>query len=226
MKTSYGGFDGRAPTSTRKCATHASASHCSRIRHARSSPGVYRAYLAPSSDGGTRRIALLGGFSGRALATGKAACSGCRTMPQRSTRRSPSPRTSPMALRRHSRTRVSRARARPNCSALAAGRVARQPAHRQGIRIGNQRCQCRRDAGGARHGGWHAARSPSLAALDTGIYVGNLWYLNFSDRPACRITGMTRFASFWVEHGKIVAPVNVMRSTTASIGCSATSWSD
>jgi len=51
----------------------------------------------------------------------------------------------------------------------------------------------------------------ALAALDTGICVGNLWYLNFSDRPACRVTGMTRFASFWVEHGRIVAPVNVMR---------------
>ena len=51
----------------------------------------------------------------------------------------------------------------------------------------------------------------ALAALDTGLYIGNLWYLNFSDRPACRLTGMTRFASFWVESGKIVAPVNVMR---------------
>ncbi len=51
----------------------------------------------------------------------------------------------------------------------------------------------------------------TLALLDTGILVGNLWYLNFSDRPACRVTGMTRFASFWVEHGRIVAPVNVMR---------------
>ncbi|HTP46523.1 MAG TPA: metallopeptidase TldD-related protein [Casimicrobiaceae bacterium] len=50
-----------------------------------------------------------------------------------------------------------------------------------------------------------------LAALDTGIYVGNLWYLNFSDRPACRLTGMTRFACFWVEKGKIIAPVDVMR---------------
>ena len=55
------------------------------------------------------------------------------------------------------------------------------------------------------------SRADTLTALDTGIYVGNLWYLNFSDRPACRVTGMTRFASFWVEHGKIVAPVNVMR---------------
>jgi predicted Zn-dependent protease len=53
--------------------------------------------------------------------------------------------------------------------------------------------------------------SDALAALDTGLYIGNLWYLNFSDRPACRVTGMTRFASFWVDKGRIVAPVNVMR---------------
>ena len=50
-----------------------------------------------------------------------------------------------------------------------------------------------------------------LAALDTGLYVSNLWYLNFSDRPAGRITGMTRFATFWVERGKIAAPVAAMR---------------
>jgi predicted Zn-dependent protease len=50
-----------------------------------------------------------------------------------------------------------------------------------------------------------------LAALDTGLYIGNLWYTNFSDRPAGRITGMTRFATFWVEDGRIVAPVEVMR---------------
>jgi predicted Zn-dependent protease len=51
----------------------------------------------------------------------------------------------------------------------------------------------------------------ALSALDTGIYVGNLWYLNFSDRVNARVTGMTRFATFWVEGGKIVAPLNVMR---------------
>jgi predicted Zn-dependent protease len=32
-----------------------------------------------------------------------------------------------------------------------------------------------------------------LAALDRGLYINNLWYLNVSDRPAGRITGMTRF---------------------------------
>jgi predicted Zn-dependent protease len=51
----------------------------------------------------------------------------------------------------------------------------------------------------------------ALAALGTGLYVGNLWYLNFSDRPACRMTGMTRFASFWIEEGRIVAPLDVLR---------------
>ena len=50
-----------------------------------------------------------------------------------------------------------------------------------------------------------------LGSLGTGLYVGNLWYLNFSDRMACRATGMTRFATFWVEGGEIVAPVDTMR---------------
>lgn len=50
-----------------------------------------------------------------------------------------------------------------------------------------------------------------LQQLGTGLYVGNLWYLNFSDRAHCRTTGMTRFATFWVENGEIVAPANVLR---------------
>ena len=59
-------------------------------------------------------------------------------------------------------------------------------------------------------GGTLAAKD-ALAALGTGLYIGNLHYLNYSDRPACRMTGMTRFATFWVEDGRIVAPVNVLR---------------
>ena len=50
-----------------------------------------------------------------------------------------------------------------------------------------------------------------LSSLGTGIYISDLWYLNFSDPQICRMTGMTRFASFWVEDGKIVAPLSVMR---------------
>lgn len=50
-----------------------------------------------------------------------------------------------------------------------------------------------------------------LPALDSGIYLSDLWYANFSDRNHCRITGMTRYACLWVENGRAVAPVNVMR---------------
>lgn len=50
-----------------------------------------------------------------------------------------------------------------------------------------------------------------LQRLDTGVYINNLWYLNYSDRSACRMTGMTRFATFWVEGGIIQAPLSVMR---------------
>jgi predicted Zn-dependent protease len=53
--------------------------------------------------------------------------------------------------------------------------------------------------------------SEILERLGTGIYVSNLWYLNFSDRSAGRMTGMTRFATLWVENGKAVAPVDPMR---------------
>lgn len=54
-------------------------------------------------------------------------------------------------------------------------------------------------------------QSDVLQALDNGLYISNLWYLNFSDRPAGRITGMTRFATFWVEGGRIAAPLAPMR---------------
>jgi predicted Zn-dependent protease len=54
-------------------------------------------------------------------------------------------------------------------------------------------------------------RQAVLSQLDTGVYINNVWYLNYSDRSACRLTGMTRFATFWVEHGAIQAPLNVMR---------------
>ena len=51
----------------------------------------------------------------------------------------------------------------------------------------------------------------ALARLERGLAIHNLWYANYSDRKACRLTGMTRFGTFWVEDGRVVAPVNVMR---------------
>jgi predicted Zn-dependent protease len=50
-----------------------------------------------------------------------------------------------------------------------------------------------------------------LPTLDTGLYVSNLHYLNWSDRPTGRITGMTRYACFWVKNGEIVAPIENLR---------------
>lgn len=50
-----------------------------------------------------------------------------------------------------------------------------------------------------------------LQALGTGVYLSNLHYLNWSDMIGGRITGMTRYACFWVESGKIVAPIENMR---------------
>ena len=55
------------------------------------------------------------------------------------------------------------------------------------------------------------AEADALAALGTGIYVGNLHYLNWSDPHNARITGMTRHACFWVENGGIVAPIRDLR---------------
>lgn len=54
-------------------------------------------------------------------------------------------------------------------------------------------------------------RQEILKQLGTGLYISNLWYLNYSDLPAARLTGMTRFATFWVENGEIQAPVSTMR---------------
>lgn len=59
--------------------------------------------------------------------------------------------------------------------------------------------------------GGNLSRDSILKELDTGLYINNVWYLNYSDRPHCRLTGMTRFATFWVEHGEIQAPLSVMR---------------
>ncbi len=50
-----------------------------------------------------------------------------------------------------------------------------------------------------------------LKTIDTGIYLSNLHYLNWSDQVKARVTGMTRYACFWVEKGEIVAPIKDMR---------------
>ena len=50
-----------------------------------------------------------------------------------------------------------------------------------------------------------------LAALGTGLYLSNLHYLNWSDPVSARVTGMTRYACFWVENGVIAGPIKDLR---------------
>ncbi|MGB3495940.1 MAG: metallopeptidase TldD-related protein [Elainellaceae cyanobacterium] len=77
---------------------------------------------------------------------------------------------------------------------------------------------------------WEGLRSPEispgtlayddiLSRLDTGLYLSNLHYLNWSDRPKGRITGMTRYACFWVENGAIVAPIENLRFDESLYRC-------
>ena len=53
--------------------------------------------------------------------------------------------------------------------------------------------------------------SEILERLGTGLYLSNLHYLNWSDQVNGRVTGMTRYACFWVENGKVVAPIENLR---------------
>ncbi|MEM7589518.1 MAG: metallopeptidase TldD-related protein [Myxococcota bacterium] len=50
-----------------------------------------------------------------------------------------------------------------------------------------------------------------LHHLDTGLYIGNLWYINPSDLPQGRLTGMTRFFTCWVQNGQLQGPIEPMR---------------
>ena len=70
--------------------------------------------------------------------------------------------------------------------------------------------------------GWEGLRSPVMSTgdlkeneipskIDSGVFLNNLHYLNWSDNVGGRITGMTRYACFWVENGEIVAPIENMR---------------
>ncbi|MEM8613882.1 MAG: metallopeptidase TldD-related protein [Cyanobacteria bacterium P01_H01_bin.105] len=58
-----------------------------------------------------------------------------------------------------------------------------------------------------------------LSRLDRGLYLSNLHYLNWSDHPNGRVTGMTRYACFWVERGEIVAPIENLRFDESLYHC-------
>jgi len=50
-----------------------------------------------------------------------------------------------------------------------------------------------------------------VSEIGEGLYLSNIHYLNWSDNAGGRITGLTRYACFWIENGEIVAPIETMR---------------
>lgn len=54
-------------------------------------------------------------------------------------------------------------------------------------------------------------RDNILSELGTGLFISNLHYLNWSNPMEARITGMTRYACFWIENGQIQGPIADLR---------------
>jgi len=174
-------------------------------------PGRYRAYLAPAAMEEIAGLLSWGAFSGRALRTHQSALDRMQEGDALDAR---------VTLVENTQGGVAPAFqaegfARPPCvplvehgrlvGSLVSPRTAREFDIAQNGANGEESPESLAMAGGA------LPADDALAALDAGLAIGNLWYLNYSDRPAGRITGMTRFATFWVEGGKVVAPVNVLR---------------
>jgi predicted Zn-dependent protease len=178
-------------------------------------PGKYRTYLTPAAMEDVVSLLCWGGFSARALATrqsslsrmqegdGDAAILDPRVSMAETSAEGVAPcfqgegfvRPATVAL-------IERGRL---VGSLVSPRTAREFALQANGASGHEGPVALTMTGGT------LAAADALAALGTGLYVGNLHYLNYSDRTACRFTGMTRFATFWVEDGKVVAPIDVLR---------------
>lgn len=172
-------------------------------------PGTYRAYLAPAAL--EELVSLFcWGFGAQALASGgsplqrlfngKAELSPQVTMEER-IEGGLAPAFTPEGPRQPLRL-ISQGRAGERL-------VSSRSAAEYGL-IANGACSGEYPLSLRMHGG-KLNEQDVLQRLGTGLYIGNLWYGNFSDLPAGRLTGMTRFATFWVEDGQIQAPVNTMR---------------
>jgi len=174
-------------------------------------PGKYRAYLAPAAVEEIASLLCWGGFSGRALATQQSALARMQSGETLDAR---------VSLAEDTASGVAPAFqaegfARPagvnlvDRGALVGSLVSPRTAREFGIAEnganGDEIPESLNMAGGT------LATADALAALGTGLAIGNLHYLNYSDRPAGRMTGMTRFATFWVENGRVVAPIDVLR---------------
>ncbi|PHV10485.1 TldE/PmbA family protein [Chitinimonas sp. BJB300] len=176
------------------------------------SPGSYRAYLTPTAVSELVGMLNWGGFSEREMRSKrssllKLASSEARFSPLLSLRENTAAGLSP-AFQREGFIKpdyVALVQEGRHAGNLVSPRTAREFGIVSNGASGGEESESLDMAAGS------LPKVDILKALGTGIYVSNLWYLNFSDRAACRITGMTRFACFWVKNGEIVAPLDVMR---------------
>src|SRR4029453_7704749 len=183
-------------------------------------PGKYRAYLSPAAMEYIASMLCWGGFSARALATKQSSLTRMQAANGEEDDRE-AVRLAPIVTIVEATAegiapayqgegfvrpaRVSLIEAGRLTGSLVSPRTEREFGLTANGANGWETPESLAMAGGA------LAANDVLAALGTGLFVGNLHYLNYSDRPACRLTGMTRFATFWVEGGEIVAPIDVLR---------------
>jgi predicted Zn-dependent protease len=174
-------------------------------------PGKYRAYLSPRAMEEIAGLLCWGGFSGRALATKQSSLgrlqTGERLDPRIHIAEDIQSGVAP-AFQAEGFTRPERVPLIES-GALVGSLVSPRTAREFGLDANGANGQEMPEA--LSLAGGDLDERDALTALDTGLAIGNLWYLNYSDRPACRMTGMTRFATFWVEGGKVAAPVDVLR---------------
>jgi len=179
---------------------------------ARSAPGAYRAYVSPAALDELLWMLNWGGVSAKEQRTQQ---STIQQLVDGEVALSPLVHAA-RAHRRRAGTGLRRGRLHPpRLGGPDPRRPARaqpgEPAHGAGVRHRVERRRRVRIDAGDGSGARQLPRAEALRALDTGVYVGNFHYLNWSDRSAARVTGMTRFATYWVERGEIVAPLAVMR---------------
>jgi predicted Zn-dependent protease len=211
VKTSYAGFDWDSGAFAAKMKRASDEVRFLAAPRRTLEPGDYRAYLAPAALNEVLGMLAWGGFSARARMT----------------------KQSPLLLMQEGRTLSEQVTLAENVAdgigPAFEGQGFPKPPRIDLIKSGKlaQPLVSTRSAKeyGLQPNGAYASESPEsldmapggldegsvLRELDRGLYISNLWYLNLSDRPAGRITGMTRFATFWVEGGRIVAPVAPMR---------------
>ncbi len=178
-------------------------------------PGKYRVFLAPSAFEDVASMLCWGGFSARALATKQSSLTRMRGDGAEGLALDPRVTMTEATVDGVAPGFQSEGFARPArvpliesgrlVGALCSPRTAREFSLEQNGANGHEGPESLTMKGGT------LAAADALSALGTGIYAGNLHYLNYSDRPSGRMTGMTRFATFWVENGRIVAPIDVMR---------------